>query len=159
MLKVDKESILDCQSGIGRADGTVILVLIPNPNLILCSLFVLRPAEWRQTWSLWLRTLFVIWRQMWGDARGLFVRALQWNFRQGLRIKKILARHKKWDFRELKFFSIFSGGIHLKIDETAKVAQAWTCKWKKHFFVLTTCWFDCVENCLLSRNSALLDRI
>jgi hypothetical protein len=58
-LDVDGESILDCRSGIGRGDGSIILIIDSNPTLLLLFyFFVLRTAEWRRTVSLWLRTFF-----------------------------------------------------------------------------------------------------
>jgi hypothetical protein len=53
LLELDVGSILDCQLGIGRGDGSIILTIDSKPNPNSCSFFVLRPTEWRQTVSLW----------------------------------------------------------------------------------------------------------
>ncbi len=63
-VTVDGGSILDCRSGIGRGDGSIILTIDSKPNLNSWSFFVFRPTEWQQTVSLWLQTSFVILRQM-----------------------------------------------------------------------------------------------
>ncbi len=70
ILELDGGSILDCQLGIRRGDGSIILTIDFITNTNSCSFFVLRPTEWWQPVSLWLRTTFVIWRQMWGETRG-----------------------------------------------------------------------------------------
>jgi hypothetical protein len=64
ILELDGGSILDCQAGIGRGDGSIILNIASKPNLFSCSFFVLRTAEWQQTVNLWLQTPFVFKRQM-----------------------------------------------------------------------------------------------
>jgi hypothetical protein len=58
ILELDGGSILDCQSGIRRGDGSIILTIDSKPNPNSCSFFVLRPTEWRRTASLWLQTSF-----------------------------------------------------------------------------------------------------
>jgi hypothetical protein len=64
ILELDGGSILDCQSGIGRGDGSIILTIDSKPNTNSCSFFVLRPIEWQQTVSLWPQTSFVICHRM-----------------------------------------------------------------------------------------------
>jgi hypothetical protein len=46
ILELDGGSILDCRTGIGRGDGSIILTIDSKPNPNSCSFFVLRPTEW-----------------------------------------------------------------------------------------------------------------
>jgi hypothetical protein len=46
ILELDGGSTLDCQSGIRRGDGSIILTIDSKPNPNSCSFFVLRPTEW-----------------------------------------------------------------------------------------------------------------
>ncbi len=88
-IGLDGGSILDCRLRIGRGDESIILTIDSKPNPNFCSFFVLRPTEWRQTVSLWLRTSFVIWRQMWGETRG------RW---EGSPVGKFLEQVSKFGF-------------------------------------------------------------